>query len=259
MTGLSCVAQTGETGTVAEKETNEIAPEIEAATIKPVKEANPTRIHENVEGRRLSTRYTSVRDLMMMAYEVDPHQIVDGPAWIVSDEYDIDLVTGDGIPIGGDREEAIFRQLLTDRFQLKFHREQRMMNVYVLGVAKGGPKLNSAGVNETENSGCQGLGQCFFKKRSVANFARFMQFIVLDRPVVDRTGIDGTFDFTLTWTPDETQFANMGVRVPTQADNANAPPGLFTAMQEQLGLKLEPEKIPAEVLVIDRVERPSEN
>ena len=86
-----------------------------------------------------------------------------------------------------------------------------------------------------------------------------MQFVVLDRPVVDKTGIDGVFDFTLTWTPDETQFTGMGIRVPTQADNPNAPPGLFTAIEEQLGLKLEPEKIPAEVLAIDHLERPSEN
>jgi uncharacterized protein (TIGR03435 family) len=69
----------------------------------------------------------------------------------------------------------------------------------------------------------------------------------------------GAFDFTLTWTPDESQFGSMGIRVPPAADNPNAPPGLFTAMQEQLGLKLEPAKIPAEVLVIDHVERPSEN
>jgi hypothetical protein len=74
-----------------------------------------------------------------------------------------------------------------------------------------------------------------------------------------KTGIEGRFDFTLTWTADESQFTSMGIHVPSSADNPNAPPGLFTALQEQLGLKLEPQKILAEVLVIDRVERPSEN
>jgi uncharacterized protein (TIGR03435 family) len=86
-----------------------------------------------------------------------------------------------------------------------------------------------------------------------------MQGAVLDRPVVDQTGLQGRFDFTLNWTPDETQFGGLGVRVPPPADNASAPPGLFTAIQEQLGLKLDPAKAPVEVFVIDRAEKPSEN
>ena len=81
----------------------------------------------------------------------------------------------------------------------------------------------------------------------------------MDRPVVDKTGLAGQFTFTLTWTPDESQFTSMAIRVPPPADNPNAPPGLFTAIQDQLGLKLEPQKIPTEVLVIDHVEKPSEN
>jgi uncharacterized protein (TIGR03435 family) len=76
--------------------------------------------------------------------------------------------------------------------------------------------------------------------------------------VVDQTGIAGKFDFTLTWTPDDSQFRGMGVRVPPPPDNATAP-NLFTAIQEQLGLRLESTKAPAEVLVIDRVEKPTEN
>jgi uncharacterized protein (TIGR03435 family) len=86
-----------------------------------------------------------------------------------------------------------------------------------------------------------------------------MGFVVLDKPVVDKTGLTAEFDFDLKWTPDETQFASMGIHVPPPVDNPNAPPGLFAAIQEQLGLRLEPQKIPAEVLVIDHVERPSEN
>jgi uncharacterized protein (TIGR03435 family) len=82
---------------------------------------------------------------------------------------------------------------------------------------------------------------------------------VLDRPVVDRTALTGRFDFNLTWTPDDSQFREMGVRVPAPSNDPNAPPGLFTAIQEQLGLRLESTKAPVDVLVIDRVERPSEN
>jgi len=76
---------------------------------------------------------------------------------------------------------------------------------------------------------------------------------------VNQTGLAGKYDFTLKWTPDETQFASFGVRIPPPTDNADAPPDLFTAVQQQLGLKLEPTKAPVDVLVIDHVEKPSEN
>jgi uncharacterized protein (TIGR03435 family) len=86
-----------------------------------------------------------------------------------------------------------------------------------------------------------------------------MQTAVLDRPVVDQTGLTGRYDFTLRWTPDETQFVGMGVRVPPPTGDASAAPGLFTAIQEQLGLKFEATKAPVDVLVVDRAERPSDN
>jgi uncharacterized protein (TIGR03435 family) len=234
-----------------------VAPVIEAATIKPVKEPSPNNMHDRTEGRRLSMRYTSLRDLMMMAYEVDPRQILGGPAWVATDEYDIDAVAVEGVQ-SNENEEAMLKELMADRFQLKVHRDQIVMSVYVLAVAKGGPKLKAADANSVENSGCEHLGVCSFHKRTLASFARFMQFVVLDRPVVDKTGISGEFDFALKWTPDESQFNGMGFRVPVP-DGMATLPGLFTAIQEQLGLKLESQKIPTEAIVIDHVERPSEN
>ena len=94
----------------------------------------------------------------------------------------------------------------------------------------------------------------------MADFAGVMQGAVLDRPVVDQTGITGRWDFTLLWTPDEFQFGGAAAKMPPPpADNAAAPPDLFTAFQEQLGLKLESTKAPAEVFVIDKVAKPTEN
>ena len=93
----------------------------------------------------------------------------------------------------------------------------------------------------------------------MADFAGLLQAAVLDRPVVDQTGLSGRFDFTLKWTPDESQFAGMGVHVPAAIDNPDAPPDLFTAIQEQLGLKLDSTKAPVDVLVIDSVQKPSSN
>jgi uncharacterized protein (TIGR03435 family) len=235
-----------------------IAPQVEVATIKPVKEPSPNNMHDHTEGRRLSMRYTTLRDLMMIAYEVDPRQILGGPAWVATDEYDIDAVAVEGVQ-ANQSEEAMLKELMTDRFQLKVHQEQRVMPVYVLEVTKGGPKLKAAEADRPENSGCEHIGVCSFQNRTVASFSRFMQFVVLDKPVVDKTGLEGTFDFELKWTPDESQFRGMGIRVPPLSDGTTVLPGLFTAIQEQLGLKLEPQKIPFEVFVIDQVERPSEN
>jgi uncharacterized protein (TIGR03435 family) len=86
-----------------------------------------------------------------------------------------------------------------------------------------------------------------------------MQSAVLDRPVVDQTGLQGKWDFVLKWTPDESQFGGMGVKVPPPSDAADAPPPLFTAIQEQIGLKLHAGKAQVEVLALDRIEKPSEN
>jgi uncharacterized protein (TIGR03435 family) len=235
------------------------APQFEAATIKPVKEPNPSRMNDREDDRRFTTHYTTLSDLILMAYHVDRQQVVGGPAWMRADEYDVDAVASEDIK-SGEQFQAMLQQLLADRFQLAIHRDQREMSVYTLTVAKGGSKLKAADPNGPGNgAGCDHPGVCHFRGEPLVHFARWMGFVVLAKPVNDKTGLEGKFDFDLTWTPDESQFAAMGIRVPTTADNPNAPPELFTAIQEQLGLKLEPQKVPAEVLVIDHVERPSEN
>jgi uncharacterized protein (TIGR03435 family) len=218
-------------------------------------------MHDSEEGRRFLTRYTSLSDLVVMAYGIDRRQVVDGPAWVTTDEYDVDAV-GDGVGTQDGNQmvwQEMLQKLLADRFKLTFHREQREMSSYELVVARGGAKLKAADANEQQNKGCIHIGNCFFTKVQLAEFCRFMGFVVLDKPVVDKTGIAGEFDITLKWTPDETQFASMGFHVPPPVDDPNAPPELFTAIQEQLGLRLEVRKTPTEVLVIDHVERPSEN
>jgi|ERR1035437_1387467 uncharacterized protein (TIGR03435 family) len=91
---------------------------------------------------------------------------------------------------------------------------------------------------------------------SMQDFANLMQSAVLDRPVVDRTGIAGKFDFTLNWTPDESQFLRLGASIPHSTGGTNAPPPLFLALQEQIGLKLDATRAPIAILVIDHVEKP---
>jgi uncharacterized protein (TIGR03435 family) len=93
----------------------------------------------------------------------------------------------------------------------------------------------------------------------MGDFAGLMQSAVLDRPVVNRTALDGKWNFLLKWTPDESQFAGLGVKVPPPSDAADAPPPLFTAIQEQLDMKLDAQKTAVDVMVIDHVDHPSPN
>jgi uncharacterized protein (TIGR03435 family) len=234
-------------------------PAFDVATIKP---SNPDAQGKlfTVRGRQVVTIGTTVGDLLGFAYEVHPKQISGGPAWLTTDRYDI---TGqpdvDGVP-NQTQLRVLVQKLLADRFKLAFHREQKELSVYALVVGSKGPTLTKS---EGDPNGLpsllfRGLGTLPARNASMADFARVMQAAVLDRPVVDRTALGGRYDFTLTWTPDETQFAAMGVKVPPPPADATTP-GLFTAVQEQLGLKFDSTRAPVEVLVVDRVDRPSAN
>src|SRR6185436_6720601 len=101
-------------------------------------------------------------------------------------------------------------------------------------------------------------GVMFVSNATMGDFATVMQGNVLDRPVLDKTGLQGRFDFTLNWTPDEGQFRGIPIP-PAAANDPNAPPGLFTAIQEQIGIKMDRMNAPVEVIVIDKVEKPSDN
>jgi uncharacterized protein (TIGR03435 family) len=232
----------------------------EVATIKPSNPEQPGKLF-TVRGRQVLTINTTLNDLVVFAYELHARQIAGGPDWAETQKYD---VTGQPEAQGAPnltQLRGMIRQLLTDRFKLAFHREQRELPVYAIIVAPGGPKLTKNDTNPNGLPGLlfRGLGVLPGTNATIADLAGVMQSAVLDRPVVDKTGLPGRYDFSLRWTPDESQFAGLGDRVPPPANDANAPPGLFTAFQEQLGLKLDPTRAPVEVLVIDRVARPSEN
>jgi uncharacterized protein (TIGR03435 family) len=231
----------------------------EVATIKP---SNPGAQGKllTIKGRQVLTINTSLSDLISYAYGLHLRQVVGGPSWMESDKYDITgLPEGQGMP-NQNQMRQMLRALLEDRFKLTTHRETRELQAYALVVAPGGPKMTKNDSNPNGLPGLlfRGLGVLPATNATMGDFAGVMQLAVLDRPVIDRTGLQGRWDFTLTWTPDETQFASFGVRIPTSTD-PNAPPVLFTAVQEQLGLKFDSVRAPVEVLVIDRVEKPSEN
>ncbi len=232
----------------------------EVATIKP---SNPERQGKvmTIKGRQVITINTTLNDLIVFAYGVHAKQIIGGPSWMESDKYDVTgQPEGQGMP--NERQlRGMLQKLIQDRFKLTTHSETRELPAYVLVVANGGPKLTRNDSNPDGLPGLffRGLGVLPVTNATMGDFAGVMQLAVLDRPVVDKTGLKGRFDFTLTWTPDETQFAGFGVRIPPPSTDPNAPPVLFTAIQEQLGLRFDSQRAPVDVMVVDRVERPTEN
>ena len=222
--------------------------------VAAIKHSDPNdgmhRFH--MEGRHFTIENQTVKRLMMFAYGVNKSQIAGEPEWANSEWFDADGVPDvEGEPSVKQAQEMV-RALLTDRFGLKFHHEQREMSSYALTVAKGGPKLKKTesdpnSLPDQSGGNDSGVRRMKFTNNTMEELALGMQFY-LDRPVVNKTGLPGKWDFDLAWTYDDTRLTD-----------PNAPPGLFTAVQEQLGLRLDAVKAPVDVLVVDSVERPGAN
>lgn len=226
-------------------------PSFAVATIKP---HNPDERDRGiwVQGDHFDFSAASVEKLMKFAYSIQSEQIVGGPDWMRQDRYDINGRPDiEGEPNLAQQREMIQR-LLADRFQLKFHREKRELPVYAIRVTKGGPKLALAADPDRkplEQSDSHGDTDRIHRYVSAPiSYLIMVEQLWSDRPLVDQTGLTGKYDFTLRYDADE-----------AHNTDPNAPPDIFTAVQQQLGLKLEPVKAPVEVFVIDHVERPGAN
>jgi len=226
-------------------------PKYEVASIK-LADANEKRDGFDLKGRHVVMENIPVMTMLVFGYGVSPKQLVGVPDWAKSEHWDVDGVADvDGTPSLA-QTQAMVQGLLLDRFGLKVHHETREVAGYALTVAKGGPKIaksegdpnGSPRQNSHMNAGQRDIK---FSNNTMQEFALAMQFY-MGEPVVDRTGLTGRWDFELKWTTDE-----------TRAPQEDAAPGVFTAVQEQLGLKLEPGKTPTDVLVVDKVEKPSAN
>jgi uncharacterized protein (TIGR03435 family) len=239
-------------------------PSLEVATIKPSQPGARGKGF-GFNGTHFRAVNFDVNDMIAVGFGLDAKQIIGAPDWLATDLFDVD-----GVPDAPGRpnikqQGEMLQELLTDRFALKFHREQRELPVYAIQLAAGGPKMKetTAAANDPQGFGFRGLGDLVVRNMSMKDFAFGMQSAVTDRPVVDQTGLTARYDFTLKWTPDDSQFAQFrGVVPPTPpaaGDNPNAPPSLYTAMQETLGLKFTATKAPDDVIVIDHVEKPSPN
>jgi bla regulator protein blaR1 len=226
----------------------------EMATVEPGGDGS-RRMIQFVPGGGLRVTGATLKFLLAVAYNVLDVQISGGPAWINSDHFnivaksergesesapdDIHKMTDAQMKTSVELIRQKLQALLADRFQLTLHHESKEQPVYRLVIGKDGPKLQES-LSKQERHMMMGRGEL---SGDGAPFEMLVSNLSsqLGRPVIDRTGLTGHYDFKLQWAPDSNG------------------PSIFTAIQEQLGLRLESERGPVDILVIDRAEKPSEN
>ena len=203
---------------------------------------------------RLTGSHVTLKRCIIGAYTVGPSQIVGGPPWLDTDRFEIDAKADQ--PTNDDSVlNAMLQGLLADRFKLALHHETRMLEALVLEVAKGGPKLEKAESSEdssTNSSTSNGRASIQGGALTMDHFAWVLSR-TLNVPVVNQTGLDGAFNFKLEWSPDSDKPVKPGETPPDTG------PSIYSALQQQLGLRLQLRKAPVDVLVIDHAEKPSEN
>jgi uncharacterized protein (TIGR03435 family) len=240
----------------------------EVASIKPSNSGVPGFSQFLPGGKYRGTKLT-LKSVVAVAYDVLQKQIAGGPSWIETDRYDINAQADAGLGIesnraGVDKTKQMLRSLLSDRFKLTVHTEMREEPIYALTIAKGGPKLVKAA---REEKVCQdllttlschvfigGQGRGLDGRTVTISEVAGALATWVDRPVLDRTAIQGEFDIHIDpWLP-----ILQVAAAPDREDAVRDPsrPSLFALLEEQLGLKLEATKGPVEFLVIDRAEKP---
>lgn len=213
-----------------------------------------------------------VRIMIKLMYKITDSQIVGGPKWMDTDQWDIEAKAEHASTL--DQLHEMFQTMLADRFHLKFHKEQREIPAYVLSVDKSGSKLKQNDGPDTFEIPIRGNGRAVVGPGGVTlkvlgvrapmiYFIWWLSQQLNDVPVVDRTGLDKFYDFSLEFQRElPPGFAERGGGPPpgpAGADSAPAGPPLDVALREQLGLKMEKRKAPADVFEIDRLEKPDAN
>lgn len=216
-----------------------------------------THIYNSPGSSEFRAVNVTLRALLEVAWDIPETQMLSGPAWTSTDKFDIEArsdakfdeqLAALAVDQGKEQKRRMLQALLADRFKLAAHAEKREMPIFAMIVANGGPRLL-----KTDVSGALSGGRGRISITGADDALAILAFELswrLGRPVIDQTGLKGRYALTLNWTEDG---------VPSPDSGASSGPSLFTAIQEQLGLKLIATKGPVPVLVIDHAERPSEN
>ena len=257
-------------------------PAFEVASIKPAAPDARGTFIRGTPGGRMNLTNMSLKEMIGIAWRIQPFQISGGPSWLESAHYDVSAKPEHAPK--QDEFPLMIQALLEDRFQLKFHRETKEFSIYALVLARKDGKLGPRLVPSKEGS-CQEFdpnqppppapepgkmpvlfcGGMFMGPRGlnasgipISNLIPMLSRI-LGRTVIDKTGLTGKFDISMEFTPDEALAFQPPPDAPKPPPSDTAAPSLFTALQEQLGLKLESQKGPVEIFVVDSAEKPSEN
>jgi uncharacterized protein (TIGR03435 family) len=262
--------------------TNVTVPAFDVVSIKQDKsDSRMIRMRNTSDG--YSAANVSLKLLIASAYGVREDLLSGVPGWAESARYDIDAkVAGSDVDalkkLSPEQRRSMLKPVLEDRFKLKVHTETKQRPVYELVIAKGGSKLKEATPGDTYSNGIKGPdgaghgGMMRMSRGQVTGQAIPITSLVdilsrqLEKTVIDKTGLTGKYDLELNWTPEESEGGVGGPPPPpagspqrTEPAPDSSGPSLFTALQEQLGLRLQSAKGPVETLVVDHVEIPSEN
>jgi len=257
-------------------------PQFEVVSIKPSPPGGRGMFIRNSPGGRVELTNMTLKEMIVIAYRIQPFQISGGPAWIDSVHYEVST-KAESTPKPGEMP-LMLQAMLADRFQLTLRRETKELPIYALVLAKKDGKLGPGLVETKEGSCatfdptkpppppepgkepprfCGGMRMGFGELRAVgipvANMTPMLSRM-LGRTVIDSTGLTAKYDVAMDWAPDDSLAFQLGPDAPRPAASGDRTgPSIFTAIQEQLGLKLEARKGPVEVFVIERAEKPSEN
>jgi uncharacterized protein (TIGR03435 family) len=231
-------------------------PQFEVASIKPSDPANPQK-SSNLRGDRLVATNYSLRNLIQIGWNVRSFEVLGGPAWLDSEKYNVDAKPAVPLDMFGppaegiDKVRLMVQSLLADRFKLRLHTETREMSVYFLVVGRNGVKLKRTAdaVGPGTSMHDAGRGRFVATQIDMRMLAQNELGGEVGVPVIDKTNLSGAYDLTLEWNPDDE----------ASGPPPGASPSIFTAIQEQLGLKLEAGKGPVEILHVDHAERASDN
>lgn len=215
----------------------------------------------NLAHNRIKIINSTLKFCVQMAWNIKDFQVSGATGWMDAEHYDIDAVAAE--PFKKDEYRTMLKSLLADRFGLVMHSEMQDKPGYALVIGRNGPKLSppveEPGVMFSRTpSGDRTLKATGVTMQRLADALS----LPLGAIVVDRTGIEGQYDVSLQWTPDpagEARVSKSGEPLPPPSGDAVPGPSIFTVLQEKLGLRLESRKVPVEVIVIDRANRPSAN
>lgn len=227
-------------------------PAFEVASVKPTgRPPNSSSTGWTASHGTFTAHDAWVRAMVAVAYGVHAAQVHGGPAWIDTEQYDV-MAKAESADAGLDQMRPMLRTLLVDRFKLAAHHETKEGPIYTLSMGNSGSKMQEARDTEKTYVSAVARGHLVCTRINMLGLV-IMLSNTLGTPVIDKTGLTGFYDFSLEWTDPLARPAN------GSAQPADAPPDLFAAVQDQLGLKLEAAKGPVEVVVIDHIEKASEN